>query len=148
MSLYQHQGRAQSAFSSQMTPRTIAQSLQTAGNPNSSPVSTIQSNQNVNMQMAQGQAMAAAQQRAHLAQQAQQAANQFVPNNQGGIGNQQQIPMSQPGHAGQPPRPNQPPQNGPIRSFNWEKISNEQLIETGKGMLPKLAAQIKVCHTC
>jgi hypothetical protein len=108
------------------------------------------------MQMAQGQAMAAAQQRAHLAQQAQQAANQFVPNNQGGIGNQQQIPMSsagngqgpQPGQAGQPPRPNQPPQNGPIRSFNWEKISNEQLIETGKGMLPKLAAQIKVCHTC
>ncbi|KAJ9108954.1 hypothetical protein QFC21_000276 [Naganishia friedmannii] len=151
MSLYQHQGRAQSAFSSQMTPRTIAQSLQSAGNPNSSPVSTIQPNQNVNMQMAQGQAMAAAQQRAHLAQQAQQAANQFVPNNQGGIGNQQQMPGAgngqgpPPGQAGiyQPPRPNQPPPNGPSRAFNWEKISNDQLIETGKGMLPKLAAQIK-----
>lgn len=98
--------------------------------------------------------MAAAQQRAHLAQQAQQAANQFVPGNQGGLGNQPQMQIPgagngqgpSPGQAGinQPPRPNQPPQNGPSRAFNWEKISNEQLIETGKGMLPKLAAQIKV----
>lgn len=98
------------------------------------------------LQAAQGQAMASAQQRAHLAQQAQQVANQFG-NNQG-PGNQQRPQM--PGGLGL--KPGQPaagpvsnPQTGaPPRPFDWEKISDAELIETGKSMLPKLSAQIKV----
>ena len=107
-------------------------------------------NPNMNMQAAQGQAMAAAQQRAHLAQQAQQVVNQFGNN---GMNNQQmnQVPV---GGGGQVPKAGQPGHNigpgpnnvngPPPRTFEWEKISDAELIETGKGMLPKLAAQIKV----
>lgn len=94
--------------------------------------------------------MAAAQQRAHLAQQAQQVANQFGNN---AMGNQQSIPPPNGGN-GQGLKPGQPgntvgpgpgnPNVPPQRTFDWEKISDAELIETGKGMLPKLAAQIKV----
>lgn len=147
MSLYQHQGRAQNAFSNQMTPRTLSQSLQSV-NPNSSPIPGGP-NPNLGLQAAQGQAMASAQQRAHLAQQAQQVANQFG-NNQG-PGNLQrpQAPGSlglKPGQAGNGMGQVPNAQAGvPPRPFDWEKISDAELIETGKGMLPKLGAQIKVC---
>lgn len=106
----------------------------------------------MNLQVAQGQAMAAAQQRAHLAQQAQQAATQFG-NNQG-PGNQQKSQVLGGGNA-QGLKPGQSGNTlglGPntqnvqaSRPFEWEKISDAELIETGKGMLPKLGAQVKVC---
>lgn len=94
--------------------------------------------------------MAAAQQRAHLAQQAQQIANQFGNNgmnnqqmNQAPVGGGEQGPK--PGQAGSNIGPGSNNANGPApRTFEWEKISDTELIETGKGMLPKLAAQIKV----
>lgn len=142
MSLYQHQGRA---FSNQMTPRTLSQSLQSV-NPNSSPIPGGQ-NANMGMQAGQSQAMASAQQRAHLAQQAQQVAAQF--NNNQGQGNAPRppAPVGLGLTAGQPgvrPIPNAQTGAPPRLPFNWEKISDAELIETGKSMLPKLSAQIKV----